>query len=72
MSTEVTDVNGSNPAYKNLTVRDTIAIAALQGILANGNRDYTHAERAQQAYKAADALLTERNKTNQNLKGNGF
>jgi len=62
MSTEVTDVNGSNPAYKNLTVRDTIAIAALQGI----------AVRAQQAYKAADALLTERNKTNQNLKGNGF
>jgi hypothetical protein len=53
--------------YPGLSLRDYFAAAALTGILSNvqamrANPPLLHAERAEAAYKAADAMLAEREK----------
>lgn len=52
-----------NIAQTNLTVRDYFATKAMQGICAAGpSFDWTDQRIAIDAYKLADAMLTERNK----------
>ena len=46
---------------KGMTLRDYFAAKAMQGLLQYA---YTHADRASVAYKAADAMLAEREKDN--------
>jgi hypothetical protein len=45
---------------KGMTLRDYFAAKAMQGMLANPNRDYTFARAATDAYDWADAMLQAR------------
>lgn len=49
---------GKEPASE-MTVRQAFAMAAMQGVLADENRDGTFSEYAEWAVKYADALLAE-------------
>lgn len=48
-------------SYRGMTIRDYFAAAAVQGILAGGSTASYSEERADQAYKIADAMLERRN-----------
>ena len=61
------DITDREPFYGGISTRDYFAAAALTGILANvealrATPPLLHAERAEAAYKAADAMLAEREK----------
>ena len=50
---------GQHGAY-GMTLRDYFAAKAMQGIVANSNRDYAWADLAAEAFALADAMLATR------------
>ena len=52
-----------HPAVKGMSLRDYFAGQALQGMMANPEKDYYAVDAAREAYAYADAMLAERSKS---------